>query len=231
MHKMANKLLILVVDDNIINRQYFSMSLKKSGFDVIAVESGQLAIEQAMTKKFDVILMDIRMPEMDGYECTRRIRNIPLQDKTPIYATSAEELFKEYSDLFTGFLLKPISPKQLNDTVSQHIQDKAMVFNQEKALKFAYNDNEIVKTLANLFINELPKQLQSLSEFSDNNEVQKCLDLVHKIKGSCKACGAQQIEGLLDGFSTLCHAKESNALHLKLDELQVALNTYKNSIL
>jgi len=228
---MSNKPLILVVDDNVINRQYFSMSLKKSGYDVIAVEGGKQAIEQANITKFDVILMDIRMPEMDGYECTRHIRNIPLQEKTPIYAASAEELFKEYSDLFADFLLKPISPKQLNDTVRQHIQDKPMAFNQENALKFAYNDREIVKTLTDLFIREFPKQLQTLCEFSDNNEVQKCLDLVHKIKGSCRACGAQQIEGLLDDFSTLCHEKRENSLHRKLDELQVALNTYKDSIL
>ena len=226
---MTNKALVLVVDDNIINRQYFSMSLKKSGYDVIAVEGGQQAIEQAKTTKFDVILMDIRMPEMDGYECTRCIRKIPLQDTTPIYATSAEDLLKEHSALFTGFLLKPISPKQLNDTISQYIKTNPVVFNQESALKFAYNDREIVKTLADLFINEFPKQVHALREFSVNHEVQKCRDLVHKIKGSCRACGAQQIEGLLDDFSSLCNQDNSSAIHLKLDELQEALDSYKVS--
>lgn len=231
MLKMTDKLLILVVDDNIINRQYFSMSLKKSGFDVIAVESGQEAIVQATTKKFDVILMDIRMPEMDGYECTRLIRKIPLQDTTPIYATSAEDLFKEYSELFSGFLLKPISPKQLNDTISQHIKTTPVAFNQESALKFAYNDREIVKTLAHLFINEFPIQLQTLREFSVNNEVQGCRDLIHKIKGSCRACGAQEIEGLLNNFSSLCHENNPVEIGLQLNNLQEALESYKESIL
>ena len=226
---MSKQALVLVVDDNIINRQYFSMSLKKSGYKVIAVEGGQQAIEQVKTTKFDVILMDIRMPEMDGYECTRCIRKIPLQDTTPIYATSAEDLLKEHSALFTGFLLKPISPKQLNDTISQHIKTNPAVFNQESALKFAYNDKEIVKTLADLFINEFPKQVQALSEFSANNKTQKCRDLVHKIKGSCRACGAQQIEGLLDDFTGLLNQENFNAIHLKLDELQEALETYKVS--
>jgi CheY-like chemotaxis protein len=168
------------------------------------------------------------MPEMDGYACTQHIRKIPLQDETPIYATSAEDLLKQHSALFTGFLLKPISPKQLNETISQHISTTPIVFNQESALKFAYNDREIVKTLANLFIKELPKQVQAIREFSVNHEVQKCQDLVHKIKGSCRACGAQQIEGFLDDISSLCNEKNSAGIHLKLDELLVALESYKD---
>jgi len=226
---MTDKPLILVVDDNIINRQYFSMSLKKSGFDVIAVESGQLAIEQAAVKKFDVILMDIRMPQMDGYECTRRIRNIALQNTTPIYATSAEELFKEYSGLFTGFLLKPISRKQLEDTVKQHIHN-CVVFNQKNALKFAYNDNTIVMTLAKLFIKEFPSQVQTLRELTITEQSQNCEDLVHKMKGSCKACGAQQIENLLNEFSDLCSEKKFCQMPEQLNKLENALDFYKNSI-
>ena len=227
--KTVTKPLILVVDDNIINRQYFSMSLKKANCDVIAVESGQQAIEQVTTTKFDVILMDIRMPEMDGYECTRRIRSISPQDTTPIYATSAEELVKEHRDLFTGFLLKPISPKQLKDTISRHINKTPVVFNQEIALKFAYNDKEIVKTLANLFIKELPEQVKLLKEHTFNNEIEACRDLVHKIKGSCRACGAQQIEAILDDFSNTHHENDTDTIQLKLNGLLGALEAYKAS--
>lgn len=227
---MTKKPLILIVDDNIINRQYFSMALKKSNCKVIAVENGQLAIDQAKKRKFDVILMDIRMPEMDGYECTRAIRTLAIQDETPIYATSAEELFEDQADLFTGFLLKPISPKQLNQTISRHIMlEVPLVYDKTKALQFAYNDSAIVETLTDLFIKEFPLQISKLRDYIDLTQINKCQDLVHKMKGSCKACGAQQIEDLLKEFSNLCNNKKKTQMLNLLEKLKLALKSYKLS--
>ncbi len=213
---MTKKPLILVVDDNIINRQYFSMSLKKSGYDVITAESGYLAIEQSKTTKFDVILMDIRMPEMDGYECTQRIRKISLQDSTPIYATSAEELFKDQADLFTGFLLKPISPKQLQNVINSHKKtttSSQKVFDREQALKFSYNDLDIVNKMSSLFSKELPIQLITLKQLFTENKLNQASELIHKIRGSCKACGAMQLDSLFEALSE--HIKLGNCNNCK----------------
>ena len=75
---------ILIVDDNMINRKYFSMSLIKSGFRVETAENGSQAICMAQTRLYDVILMDIRMPDLNGFEVSHIIRQTTDNKNTPI---------------------------------------------------------------------------------------------------------------------------------------------------
>jgi len=203
---MSNQIHILVVDDNLINRQYFSMSLKKSGYQVSAVESGFAAIQKTKTTNFDLILMDIRMSGMDGYETAAQIRQLLQYKNTPILATSAENIPKEHEKVFNGFLLKPISPKQLTQMVEKYcqiIQTTAKIFNQDSALKYAYNDKQILHKLIALFIKDLPIQIKLLAlNLKEANHV-ACRDIIHKIRGSCKTCGAESLDKQLEKLSQI----------------------------
>jgi CheY-like chemotaxis protein len=94
---------VLIVDDNLINRKYFSMSLIKAGFNVLTAENGQQAIELAQSKKFDVILMDIRMPDLNGFETSKAIQSNTTNANTPIIATSADSISGLEKTMYSDF--------------------------------------------------------------------------------------------------------------------------------
>ncbi|MDP2786762.1 MAG: SpoIIE family protein phosphatase [Pseudomonadota bacterium] len=104
---------ILVVDDQRTNRLIVNTLLTKCGFDVVEASNGEEAIEQYLRETPDIILMDVTMPGMDGYEATRRIRALAGEHWLPIIFISA---LSETQDLTTGleaggddFLLKPFN--------------------------------------------------------------------------------------------------------------------------
>ena len=112
---------ILVVDDSADNRVLIDRILTHYGAAVTQVSSGHAAIESALSKPFDIVLMDIQMPELDGYEATRTLRQLGY--RTPILALTAHALKSDrdkcMSQGFDGYLTKPI---QRQDLVSQITQ-------------------------------------------------------------------------------------------------------------
>jgi CheY-like chemotaxis protein len=112
---------ILLVEDSVDNQVLISRYLKKAGAEVKIAADGAEAIEKAQTEEFDVILMDIQMPRVDGHEATRRLRDLGYQ--VPIIALTAHA-FKEERDRalqggFNGYLTKPVSRQTLVKTLSQ----------------------------------------------------------------------------------------------------------------
>jgi len=90
------KLNILLAEDNMVNQKVASIHLQKMGHNVIVANNGKLAIEKFKENSYDIVLMDVQMPEMDGFESTKRIRQFEkeqkIQDKTPIIAMTANAM-------------------------------------------------------------------------------------------------------------------------------------------
>jgi len=116
---------ILVAEDNLLNAQVISAFLKRLGHTAITVDNGKKAVDILSSEKFDAILMDIEMPEMDGLEATKVIRSgkVDITDsKIPIFALTAHAL-KDYEDKcyevgMDGYLTKPIDIEKLNKALS-----------------------------------------------------------------------------------------------------------------
>lgn len=83
---------ILLVEDNEENRDALSRRLKRRGFDVVFAITGTQAVAQAQAEKPDLILMDVNLPEMDGWEATRQIRALPEAGAVPIIALTAHAM-------------------------------------------------------------------------------------------------------------------------------------------
>ena len=118
---------ILLVDDNASNRLVASTMLERLGAEVFAAESGQAAIDCALAAPFDLILMDIQMPEMDGMEATRRLRANPGANRlTPIIALTANVLSHQRAAYeasgMQGVVSKPISPRELLGEISRVVE-------------------------------------------------------------------------------------------------------------
>ncbi|MGE0734390.1 MAG: response regulator [Alphaproteobacteria bacterium] len=108
---------ILVVEDQEDNKQILRDLLGSVGIELVEADNGQAAIEMAEAHKPDLILMDIQLPVMDGYEATRRIKAIPALKSIPIivvtsYALSGDET-KARAAGCDAYVTKPYSPRQL----------------------------------------------------------------------------------------------------------------------
>ena len=119
---------LLVVEDNELNLEIASTLLKEAGFEVDTAENGKVAVEKveaASADRYDLILMDIQMPEMDGYEATRRIRALPDAKKAalPIVAMTANAFEDDRKNALhagmNGHIAKPLDIQKLFQVLSE----------------------------------------------------------------------------------------------------------------
>ena len=118
--KPLTKLKILAADDDLINREVLKQLLADQDFDLTCVESGHKAVEKFNQETFDVVLMDISMPDMDGPMTTAAIRKLEKQNAcvpTPIIATTANTVGHDKNDYLEAgmndFLTKPLDKRRL----------------------------------------------------------------------------------------------------------------------
>ncbi|HLB54896.1 MAG TPA: response regulator [Gemmatimonadales bacterium] len=83
---------ILLVEDNELNRDMLSRRLQRKGFEVEMAVDGRQGVEMALTGNYDLILMDMSLPEIDGWEATRRVREAPQTRNVPIIALTAHAM-------------------------------------------------------------------------------------------------------------------------------------------
>jgi signal transduction histidine kinase/DNA-binding response OmpR family regulator len=118
---------ILLVEDNLINQKVASYTLTKQGAKVEIANHGKEAMQMLEKTKYDVILMDIQMPEMDGFETTRHIRNSIQESisKTPIIAMTASALVSERAKCLASgmndYISKPFQAKELYEKISSQL--------------------------------------------------------------------------------------------------------------
>ncbi|MGB4871220.1 MAG: response regulator [Candidatus Promineifilaceae bacterium] len=112
---------ILIAEDDQDIRELIVLTLQFNGFDVKSVENGALAVDAAQSDHFDLILMDVRMPRMTGYEACRRLKEIEITRDIPVIFLSAKG---QEAEIQTGlsvgaqqYVLKPFAPDELIGTI------------------------------------------------------------------------------------------------------------------
>lgn len=184
---------ILVAEDNIMNQKYISSLLTKWEIDFVIASDGKKAVEKAQSQQFDLILMDIQMPIMDGYEASITIRNTKcLNQNTPIIALTASAMLDQKSKAIAAgmnnFVTKPFAPNNLLSTLQQYIGKNNEADLQHDSSELPYeldqisltklygNDHETAADIFQTFLEEvLPgfHQLQKLIEEQDWENLNK----------------------------------------------------------
>jgi CheY-like chemotaxis protein len=122
--KLKDSIRILVVEDNPVNQKHTALLLKSWGFRHDICANGKDAIRNIRVNKYDLILMDVEMPEMDGYETTVFIRN-KLKLGLPIIATTAKVTEQDREKCLTtgmnDYIPKPINAEQLYNLVTNYL--------------------------------------------------------------------------------------------------------------
>jgi two-component system cell cycle response regulator DivK len=116
---------ILVIEDQEDNRRILRDLLTSAGFELIEAVTGPEGVSKAQTHHPDLILMDIQLPQLDGYEATRRIKADPALRPIPIIAVTSFALsgddVKAYAAGCDGYVTKPYSPRQLLAKVREYL--------------------------------------------------------------------------------------------------------------
>jgi len=116
------RLNVLVVEDNVVNRILVTTILRKAGHNVVTAHDGQAAIEVYMSTPFDVVLMDLQMPVMSGYEATAEIRRLEAgKSRVPIIALTANAMTEIQDECLRlgmdGYITKPLNREDLLKTI------------------------------------------------------------------------------------------------------------------
>lgn len=134
----SNQARILITDDTPANRQLAGLVLRKAGLQIDEAENGAIAVEKATANTYDLLLMDMQMPVMDGFTATRTLRSHSLT--IPILAFTANVTEQDRQNCVRrraarGFLTKPINIDLLLSTIAEYLptQDHPPVVNQENA--------------------------------------------------------------------------------------------------
>jgi two-component system cell cycle response regulator DivK len=119
---------ILVIDDDKKNRYLISFLLEKESFEVVIATNGFEGIEAAKKQRVDLIIMDIKMPKMNGYETTKRIRRLKKYKSIPIVALTSYAMMEDKEKAMkagcTGYMSKPINPETFISEIKKFLEVK-----------------------------------------------------------------------------------------------------------
>ncbi len=207
-----SKIRILLVEDNTTNQKTILNALSKLGCRTDAVANGIEAVKALETIPYDLILMDTRMPEMDGYEATRQIREIEKTQReihskksrargVPIIAMTtppdAQESEKYAIIGINDAIPKPVDPKSLLDVIEKWIAEPkgaepkdAMVFDKKGLMDRVLDDEDLVQELIGEFLIEIPQRLEDLNKSLERGDANQIRYQGHTIKGTSGNMGA-----------------------------------------
>jgi len=187
---------VLVVEDSIVNLNVISKMLEEKGYETHKAENGLKALELAQKVKYDVILMDIQMPLMDGIEVTKQIRKMEgTKRHTPIIAITAFALRGDKEKFISmgmdAYIAKPVKMKELFNTMEEiffkNINiNKKTILNSYGEIEFVdkgqtTDKNEIYSRIEEIYI-----KIEKLMSALKNSDFEKIEELSHDIKNICK---------------------------------------------
>jgi len=205
---------ILLVEDNDINRLYAGSILKMWGCPFDTAENGEIALEKYKNAHFDLILMDIQMPVMDGFETTKVIRQWSNEKgNVPIVALTANatqrDIDKCLSIGMNDCLTKPFTQEDLLKVLDKYLgsefhvleasNNKAPVSRVDK-IDFSYlekvsgNNKEFIREIADAFIKSIPTSIEELDKNSETEDWIELARVAHKIKPSITLLGVHSLK-------------------------------------
>jgi two-component system, cell cycle response regulator DivK len=123
---------LLIVEDNQDNRELAIKVLKNKGYEIIEAVDGEEAIEKAIAEKPDLILLDISLPKLDGYEVAKRLKSMEEFQEIPIVAFTAHAMKGDREKVivvgFEGYISKPINVREFPDQIRAYLRGKRESF-------------------------------------------------------------------------------------------------------
>ena len=245
-----NTYYILVAEDNPINIKFILTLFDDYAIKPDLAKNGKEAVVKVKNKKYDLVLMDIEMPEMNGYEATTAIRN-ELKSNVPIIAMTAHAMSGEKEKCLSlgmnDYISKPIDADLLFEKIfiATHPQSadknsiqKTKIINLAFLIKSMRGKKEVINETINIFLEQIPEELSAIDEAiakADFNSIRKS---THRMKSTVSLMGINAMEKILEEMELLASSQTGmdkittlgNSLNLlskqAIDEIQIEKLNY-----
>lgn len=219
-HKLQG-IKVLLVEDNDINRIVATEALKSAGIEVEIAQNGQIGVEKALHNRFDLILMDIQMPVMDGFEATRKIRQHYSASELPIIAMSAavmrEDVEQSLEAGMNDHIGKPFEREGLWDKIGMHlhrdtyrttVSQQAYLLDSARALALLKGDQVLYRTVLEHFIEQYAYADAEILRLinSGDGEARR---MVHTLKGLANQIGATSLYQAAQSLEAALHSADA----------------------
>jgi CheY-like chemotaxis protein/HPt (histidine-containing phosphotransfer) domain-containing protein len=247
-----------VVEDNVVNQDVALGILQKLGLHADAVGDGAEAVELLKFVPYDLVLMDMQMPEMDGLEATRIIRNpqsAVLNHGVPVIAMTANAMQVDRQRCLeagmNGYVSKPVSPQALAEalntwlpkespekrsgravgetSVSQSVPE-VPIFDRAGLVDRLFGDEELADSILTRFVETTAQQIESLRQALNSGDTAAAEHIAHSIKGTASNVGGERLQWAASEIEQAAHAEDSDAATGRLDELQAQFERLKEAI-
>ncbi|MCU1721363.1 MULTISPECIES: response regulator [unclassified Pseudomonas] len=239
---------VLCVDDNPANLLLVQTLLEDLGAEVLAVDCGASAIKAVQQDNFDLVLMDVQMPGMDGRECTEQIRRWEAGQggqALPIVALTAHAMANEKRALLHSgmddYLTKPISDRQLAQVVQKwtglpvslnrterqaepyHGGSELRVLDPDEGLRLAAGKPDLAADMLAMLLASLESDRLAIRAARDADDRAATIERVHRLNGATRYCGVPQLRAACQRSETLLKQDDPEAPQ-SLDELERAID-------
>lgn len=243
-HKIASENInILVAEDNLVNQKVVLKFLEEAGFKANAVTNGIQALNALKKNDYHLVLMDVQMPEMDGFTATHEIRKMGGKfESIPVIAITANALAGDREKCLDAgmndFIPKPIEPKELITKIKQWLDHEIEVnemipdnpektedpvFDFDHLEKISMGNEEFKKDLLKTYVEDVDDRFKKLSDAVNKKDFQSIIKEAHTIKGSSFSIGAKAV-----GDEAL--AIEVSGKHSDIESIKVRLNNLLKNI-
>ena len=213
----GRKLRILLAEDNLVNQRVAVKVLERSGHEVVTAIDGRAALEAFSSgQRFDLILMDLQMPEMDGFEATRLIRQSTdngLDSDIPIVALTAHAMLGDIDNCIRagmdGFVSKPFRRADLLREIENVISGRPLepdrlenpkpgpardnILDTDTALARLDGDTELLDEICKYFVDMSPEQMDRINAAFENNDTAALRHEAHSLKSASGSVGAMRL--------------------------------------
>ncbi len=202
---------VLYAEDQTTTRVVTTALLERMGYEVVAVEDGELALEQAKLSSFDVILLDIEMPVMDGVTAARSIRrDVPAAKQTPILALSAfladSTEHSIWRDAFDSAVPKPAKGHELSSALQAALKPKTIEATEPHDILWSTFANELPQGTRALMVRTATQEMNHLvltfASCADAGDIAGQNICVNRLGQLAKNFGAKQVTRLLSADVT-----------------------------
>jgi CheY-like chemotaxis protein/HPt (histidine-containing phosphotransfer) domain-containing protein len=233
---------VLLVEDHVINQKLAVALLERWGHRVTVAANGQIALDELAQRTFDVVLMDMMMPVMDGIEATRHIRATETDRHVPIIAMTANAMEADRERCIEAgmddYLSKPIKAQELQDMLRrvthakthaaelQSIQAELASASDFSSLEFDYldglkaMDQEIRGIIEQAFIDEWPVDLSKLRVALASEDMRAVARTAHSLKGTLSMFGAVPARDLASEIEALAASANAHLVAALVEPLR-----------
>ncbi|WP_428938460.1 ATP-binding protein [Fontivita pretiosa] len=200
---------VLLAEDGEDNQQLISLLLRNMGVEVVLAHNGRVAVEQASARRFDLILMDMQMPELDGYGATRQLRQHGYD--APIVALTANAMADDRAKCLAAgcdeYLSKPVRLEQLARMLSRYLKPREQAepsavgdrrtadapapatSGQDGMLVSSLEGNERFREVLERFVSRLPERVEQITRLMQQRDLEQLARAVHQVKGAAGGYG------------------------------------------